>query len=292
LLDQGGVRSWVGQDKPDAYATIGLGGDERTTVVAKNSVQHTWEEWYEFPLEELDGHIVEVNMYDKDKMSKDEFLGYAAIDIRTFSQVKHLLTHTMTKTGPAQTTLPVTKPIQTRLVKAVLESVPGRKTKYSKITGKIEMELAWQPLVSRPGPPTSLLFPGSTAAVLTVFIYSANNLAKYAGATPVPLPVGHLPSAQATLTVASYIKTTGVSRNSQQAEFKQGFTFLLGTDWKSQSLQIEVADTEKRVSSFGKKTWRLADLLGKDIKQEIVSLDPKIPSQTITLSANIRFPGI
>ena len=123
MLDQGGVRSWVGQDKPDAYATIGLGGDERTTVVAKNSVQHTWEEWYEFPLEELDGHIVEVNMYDKDKMSKDEFLGYAAIDIRTFSQVKHLLTggippapgkHTMTKTGPAQTTLSVTKSIQTR----------------------------------------------------------------------------------------------------------------------------------------------------------------------------------
>ena len=114
MLDQGGVRSWVGQDKPDAYATIGLGGDERTTVVAKNSVQHTWEEWYEFPLEELDGHIVEVNMYDKDKMSNDEFLGYAAIDIRTFSQVKHLLTHTMTKTGPAQTTLSVTKPIQTR----------------------------------------------------------------------------------------------------------------------------------------------------------------------------------
>jgi len=240
-------------------------------------------------------------MYDKDKMSNDEFLGYAAIDIRTFSQVKHLLTrgvdlvpgkNKMTRAGPTQTTLSVTKPIQTRLVEAVLESVPGRKTKYTKITGKIEMELAWQPLVSRPGPPASHQFPGSTAAVLSVFIYSANNLAKYAGATPVPLPVGHLPSAQATLTVANFIKTTGVSKNSQQAEFKQGFTFLLGADWKSHSLTIMVADTEKRVSSFGQKTWKLVDLLGTDIKQEIVSLDTKIPSQTITLSANIRFPGI
>ena len=29
-----------------------------------------------------------------------------------------------------------------------------------------------------PGPPTSRLYPGSTAAILTVFVYSANNLAK------------------------------------------------------------------------------------------------------------------
>ena len=34
---------------------------------------------YEFPLELIDGHVVEVNLYDKDKSSSDEFLGYAAI---------------------------------------------------------------------------------------------------------------------------------------------------------------------------------------------------------------------
>ena len=124
-LSTGGVRSWVGQDKPDAYATIGIGGDERTTVVAKNSVQHTWEEWYEFPLEEVDGHVVEVNMYDRDKMSSDEFLGYAAIDIKTFSQVKHLFNRgtagkqTGTSSGQlvskqAVPTLAVSQPIQTR----------------------------------------------------------------------------------------------------------------------------------------------------------------------------------
>jgi Ca2+-dependent lipid-binding protein len=122
LSEKGGVRSWVGQSKPDAYATIGIGGDERTTVVAKNSVQHTWEEWYEFPLEEIDGHIVEVNMYDRDKMSKDEFLGYAAIDIKTFSQVKHIFNRGASKqaqgTVPARArtvpSLAVSQPIQTR----------------------------------------------------------------------------------------------------------------------------------------------------------------------------------
>ena len=130
-LSKGGVRSWVGQEKPDAYAKIGIGGDERTTVVAKNSVQHTWDEWYEFPLEEVDGHVVEVNMYDRDKMSSDEFLGYAAIYIKTFSQVKHLFNrgtaakqvHSGKQAGTssgqlvskqAVPTLAVSQPIQTR----------------------------------------------------------------------------------------------------------------------------------------------------------------------------------
>ena len=68
---------------------------------------------------------------------------------------------------------------------------------------------------------------------------------QYAGASPVPIPVGHLPSAQATVSVANYTKTTGVSKDSQQAEFKQGFVFKLGKDWRTQSLTIKVDDTEK-----------------------------------------------
>jgi hypothetical protein len=39
----------------------------------------------------MDGHMVEINMYDKDHTSKDEFLGYAAIDVRNFMQQSSLL---------------------------------------------------------------------------------------------------------------------------------------------------------------------------------------------------------
>ena len=115
-LYKGGVRSWVGQDKPDAYATIGIGGDERTTVVAKNTVQHTWEEWYEFPLEEVDGHVVEVNMYDRDKASSDEFLGYAAIDIKSFSQIKHLFNRATVPGKQAKAVSQAAKPSKGKLV--------------------------------------------------------------------------------------------------------------------------------------------------------------------------------
>jgi len=292
----GGIRKLVGQDKPDPYAVIGVGGEEIRTVVAKNTIQHTWEEWYEFLLEELDGHIVEVNMFDKDKASSDEFLGYAGIDIKTFSQKNHIFNQGQSSTPQttAQSSVPtlsVSQPITNRQVQATLESVTGRKTKYTRITGQIGVELAWQPLVPTPGRNTAKVFPSSTAAVLSVFIYSANNLAKYVENNPVAIPTGHLPSAITTVSVANYTKTTEISRDSQQAEFKQGFVFKLGEDWRNEMITIKVDDTERR-SSFGQKSWRLSELVGADLKREIVSLDERIPSQTLTLSLSIRFPGV
>ncbi len=38
-----------------------------------------------------------------------------------------------------------------RLVKASLQMVPGRKTKYDVISGEVGVEMAWQPLVPSPG---------------------------------------------------------------------------------------------------------------------------------------------
>merc|ERR1719244_30294 len=86
LPRRGGVRRLVGQDKPDVYAMLGVGAQEWRSRVVKNSVQAVWEEWYEFPLELIDGHVLEVNLYDKDSSSSDEFLGYAAIDVKNFMQ--------------------------------------------------------------------------------------------------------------------------------------------------------------------------------------------------------------
>jgi Ca2+-dependent lipid-binding protein len=55
---------------------------------------------YEFPLEEMDGHIVEINLYDKDHGSKNEFLGYAAIDVKNFMQQSSLLAGIYSLTMP------------------------------------------------------------------------------------------------------------------------------------------------------------------------------------------------
>ena len=89
-----------------------------------------------------------------------------------------------------------------RTVKAVLENVAGRKTKYSSITGSVEVEISWVPLLSSKTPgPGSLPppFPSSIQGVMSVFVYSANNLAFYTannGGAAVPTPAGYLPSPQ------------------------------------------------------------------------------------------------
>ena len=59
------------------------------------------------------------------------------------------------------------------------------------------------------------------------------------------IPTGHLPSAITTVSVANYTKTTEISRDSQQAEFKQGFVFKLGEDWRNEMITIKVDDTER-----------------------------------------------
>ena len=86
-----------------------------------------------------------------------------------------------------------------RRVVAKLQPVSWRPSKYRAVSGEAELELLWRPLspaVSpRPAPaPLQLL---ATRAVLSVFLYSANNLAAYSGpGAAVPLPAGYLPSPQ------------------------------------------------------------------------------------------------
>ena len=78
----GSIRKVFGQDKPDVYARVNVGSQSFETSVVKNSVEAGWPttimEWL---LEEAEGHWVEVTMYDRDKASSDEFLGYARADL-------------------------------------------------------------------------------------------------------------------------------------------------------------------------------------------------------------------
>ena len=78
-----------GQDKPDVYGTVSLGSETYQTPVKKNSLDAKWDVWAEYLVEEVDGHVVEVNMYDRDTPTSDEFLGYAAIDVSSMTQINH-----------------------------------------------------------------------------------------------------------------------------------------------------------------------------------------------------------
>jgi len=290
LPRRGGMRKLVGQDKPDVYGIIGLGGQEWRTLVVKNSIQATWEEWYEFPLELLDGHLLEINLYDYDSSSSDEFLGYCSINVNTFMK-RHALATNQPQRGAQQTSNAV--PVEPHLIgksveKLVALSATARKTKYETIQGNIEAEYVWTPLTTVPGPATARLYPGSTAAVLTFFVYSANNLAKYGGAAK--FKAGHQPSPQLNIVVANHTIQSEIARNTQQASFNFGKILSLQDDWKTKSLLIKVDDTEQR-GSFGQVEIPLSSLVGADKDKEMLPLLPNSPSQTLTLAVKIRFPA-
>ena len=81
-----------------------------------------------------------------------------------------------------------------------------------------------------------------------------------------------------------------MSKDSQQAELKQGFD-KSGSwiNWKTETLTIRIDDAKKSVSSFGSHSWKLSELVNSDIKRKIIVLDPKVPSQTMTLSIKLQF---
>ena len=78
-----------------------------------------------------------------------------------------------------------------RVTSSDLKALKGRKTKYPVISGVVEVEVSWLPI-------STVLPLTSPRAILTVFLYSANNLGHYVskGGAAVPLPPGYLPSAR------------------------------------------------------------------------------------------------
>ena len=83
---------------------------------------------------------------------------------------------------------------------------------------------------------------------------------------------------------------SGISKDSQQAELKQG-SAKSGpwNSWDTRTLTIRMDDAKKSVSSFGSHSWKMSELVNNDIKRKIFALDAKVPSQTVTLSIKLQF---
>eukprot|EP00092_Neocalanus_flemingeri_P066999 GFUD01081709.1.p1 GENE.GFUD01081709.1~~GFUD01081709.1.p1 ORF type:complete len:329 (-),score=108.14 GFUD01081709.1:91-1077(-) len=81
LPSKGGVRKLFKQGDPDVYCKVRLGGIEKVTKVVKNCTSADWEEWFEFPIEILTGHCLEVQLWDEDSLSRDDFLGQVVVKL-------------------------------------------------------------------------------------------------------------------------------------------------------------------------------------------------------------------
>ena len=248
---RGGIRDMFGQNDPDPYCKVSVGSTKFRTSVVKNSKEPEWEDWYEFPLEVLQGTLAEVKVYDEDTFSRDEFMGHVLVDVGD-------------NIGGVAT--------------ADLLPMEGKHSHYD-ISGQASLELSWTPLVSTPGGERS--FPGKTAAVLTVFIYSVNNLETGEEAGP---------SVSVVVTAAGERRETKEVKNSPQPEFLEEFVFLVESGWEEQELVMEVNNTGDG-SVFGEVRFGLADLVEEDITRKILPLSEENSHQTIIISAWIRFPG-
>jgi len=249
---RGGMRAVFGQASPDPYCKVSVGSTKFRTSVVKNSTDAEWDEWFEFPLEVQRGSYVELRVYDEDSLSRDEFMGRALIKVD-----EHL------GAGP---------------MAAFLEPLDGKKTKYQ-IAGEVTVEMSWIPLVVSPG--GARLFPGTTEAVLTVFLYSAHNLMDAEGGAP---------NVGVAVAVGEDARQSKVMDNSPQPEFMEEFLFMLGEDWADKQIAVDV-NNQTDGSSFGSVNIGLSDLVENDMRRKLLSLSEDNPQQTITLAAWIRFPG-
>jgi len=281
----------VGQHKPDPYGLVTVGGQERATSVAKNTQQHTWNVWHSFLMEEVEGHLLDVDIMDKDKASRDEFLGRAKFNLDSHLPTKH----SNSSTKLVSVSLP-------------LQPVAGKRTKYPKLSGQVELELVWRPLLATP--PTSSVKRTSSSsssipcAVLTLFLYSANNLNWYSN-PEAAVPAGHQPIPRASLVLGSptpagsssfqpdgEVQTTKSVRQTRQVELNEGFTFLLGEYWDSKSIRITVEDSNQGGKAFGSWQIGMRELVEQDLERvsrPLLGLRSSHPEQTFTLSAQLRF---
>jgi len=71
----------------DPYCIISFGSTTKKTK--KGSGSHpTWNETFEFPIAVSEGQTVEIDIYDSDSLSEDEFLGHASIDVESAQKSK------------------------------------------------------------------------------------------------------------------------------------------------------------------------------------------------------------
>ena len=81
------ISSLVGQNLPDAYATIKFGATVFRTDTVKNTQNPVWSEnEFVFLLDTAKGHKIKIDFFDEDALSRDSFLGYVVKEISEIPQ--------------------------------------------------------------------------------------------------------------------------------------------------------------------------------------------------------------
>ncbi|GAB0093070.1 extended synaptotagmin-2 [Sergentomyia squamirostris] len=245
--------SMLGKGKSDPYAIISVGAQQFRTQIIDNTVNPKWDFWCEAAIES--GQYVEIELFDKDDTSDDEFLGRATVEITS-----------VVKKGQVDTWL-------------TLENAKH---------GMVHLRLAWLTLgtdrndLQAALTETQMLRVTSmSTALLTFFVDSAKNLPQ---ARPQSKPDPFL-----IVTVGKKQEQTSAQMRTDAPVWEQGFTFLVGNP-ENDTVQLRIVD-QKTEKELGKLTYLLSSLLAKqnmDVISEPFNLQNSGPVSKIILSMSLR----
>jgi len=260
LPQKGGLRSLIGQGKPDPYVVVKVGAEEQETPHINNDADPVWPEdqWYYFLMERSEGHKVNFIAYDHDSFSKDDFLGKAVTSVDNVTREETEATLT-------------------------LEDDALENSQYAdEVSGQLNVATKWMPLSLTPVAEPKMV-------VLTLFIYSCNNLVSTANDNGIPDKVRVKVKAN-----GKELKVTDTKKNSQHPTYEEGFVFKFQSDpaqWENEEtakVNLEVID-EDAGEVYGTHDLSIPALIDNPIKRKLISINPEVIMTTITLSAKLTF---
>jgi len=205
LPSKGGLRKVFKQGDPDVYCKIKFGAClEKVTSVVKNSTSASWDEWFEFPVEILKGHNLDIEVWDHDSASRDDLLGHivAKLDEESISEES---------------------------VNYSLEPHPFKKSK-NEISGSVTLQTKLISLSAEQSEESEST--DGTFALLSVFIYKLNGKVEASENSKIKVKI----------TVEEQNRKSKIISKEENFEVMERFTFLIGSDFMEKTVNLKVTD--------------------------------------------------
>lgn len=230
LPSKGGIRRAFAQGDPDVYCKLKLGAFEKVTSVVKNSKSAAWEDWFEFPIEILKGHSLEVQVWDEDSLSRDDFMGQVVVALDE---------DIITEDG----------------MSFDLEHHPFIKAKND-IQGKVNVELRCLPLVA--GHVEEVATEG-TLGVLSIFVYKLFGFEGESEESKVKLNIK----------VGEMLTKSKKLTEEDNFEVMEKFCFPLCSNWREQTLTITVMKNKSAVAEIVQEMEEILETAGMKNKYDL-----------------------
>eukprot|EP00095_Tigriopus_kingsejongensis_P010977 maker-scaffold270_size230592-snap-gene-1.23 protein:Tk10977 transcript:maker-scaffold270_size230592-snap-gene-1.23-mRNA-1 annotation:"GJ23366" len=244
------------------FVRVSLGATHHFTTVVKNNCNPEWpiEQWHEFPLETMEGHYLILRAYDEDSLSRDEFLGRSAV------QVKDILRE------PTFTTSFI--------------GDDSEKSKYDEVSGDVTIEARWMRMYPD-GTHESILPNQGSVAYCSVFVYSVNNLIEDLNATNLE---SGLPTTRLIFNYEEKTMKSSWEKNDPHPRYETGANFPLRYQDIEENGAVSITIMTKDDVSLCEMKLPFKTMIEEPLMKRMIQIEPDLrPHLTMMLSAEVKF---